>query len=87
VNAIITVLAEELLEVSCGVVDGSLVGGSSKALPALAESPFFLQALSDEGRTTGRKERRRRTSGGGPACPLDSVSKELDSHFDVVGCF
>jgi hypothetical protein len=61
VNAIITVLAEELLEVSRGVVEGSLVGGSSEALPALAESPFFRQALSDEGTTTGKEERGRRT--------------------------
>jgi hypothetical protein len=41
VNAIITVLSEELLEVSRGVIEGSLVGGSSEVLPELAESPFF----------------------------------------------
>jgi hypothetical protein len=87
VNAIITVLSEELLEVSSGVVERSLVGGSSEALPALAESPFSRQALADEGRTTEREERGRRTRGGGPARLMDSVSKEFDSHFDVVGCF
>jgi hypothetical protein len=87
VNAIITVLSEELFEVSRGVIEGALVGGSSEVLPALAESPFFRQALSDEGRTTGRKEKGRWTRGGGPTCPFDSDSKEFDSHFDVVGCF
>jgi hypothetical protein len=39
VNAIITVLSEELFEVSRGVIEGALVGGSSEVLPALAESP------------------------------------------------
>jgi hypothetical protein len=86
-NAIITVLSEELFEVSRGVIEGALVGGSSEVLPALAESPFVRPALSDEGRTTGRDERGRRTRGGGPTRPLDNVSKEFDSHFDVIRCF
>jgi hypothetical protein len=86
-DTVIAVLSEELVEVSCGVIEGALVGGSSGLLPALAESPFFCQALSNEGRTTGREKRGRRSRGGGPARPLDGVSKEFYSLFNVVGCF
>jgi hypothetical protein len=86
-GTVIAVLSEELFEVSCGVIEGALIGGSSGTLPALTEAPFFSQALSDEGRTTWREKRGRRTRGGDPARPLVGVSKEFYSHFDVIGCF
>jgi hypothetical protein len=47
VNAIITVQSEELLELSRGVIEGSLVERSSEALPALANRNMNAKSTAE----------------------------------------
>jgi hypothetical protein len=52
-DAVIAVLSEELFEVSCGVIEGALIGGSSGVLPAFAESPFSAKRCRMKGGQPG----------------------------------
>jgi hypothetical protein len=56
-------------------------------LPFLVELSFFLKALSDEGRAAVGVEWGWRVGCGGPACPLDGITEELDSLFNVFRSF
>jgi hypothetical protein len=56
-------------------------------LPSLAELSFFFQVLSDEGRAVMGVEWGFRVGCGGPTCPLDGITEQLDSLFNVFRSF
>jgi hypothetical protein len=68
-------------------VEQSFVFWSSSAMPALAESSFFLKFVFDECRAVMSVERGSIVWRGGPTCPLDGIGEELDCLFNVFSSF